>query len=92
MSKQMQPTVEKLIRGTNGKFFHVEFTKRDGSLRKMTARIGVKKHLKGIGMSHNPTDLGHIIVWDTTKKAYRTVDTRAVSYFRAGHKEWGHKS
>lgn len=29
------------------KFFSIEFVKKDGSLRKLTGRLGVKKHLRG---------------------------------------------
>ena len=34
------------IRATNGKIFNVVFTKKDGSLRHMTCRLKVKKHVK----------------------------------------------
>lgn len=39
--------LRKLVDSTNGKIFHVEFYKADGSLRTMQARIGVTKHLRG---------------------------------------------
>jgi len=35
------------IKATNGAIFGVEFIKKDGSLRKMTCRTGVKSHLRG---------------------------------------------
>lgn len=39
--------LRKLVDSTNGKVFHVEFYKADGSLRTMQARIEVTKHLRG---------------------------------------------
>lgn len=39
--------LRKLVDSTNGKVFHVEFYKADGSLRTMQARIDVTKHLRG---------------------------------------------
>ena len=39
--------VAAMVQATKGTFFDVEFTKADGSLRKMNCRIGVKKHLAG---------------------------------------------
>jgi hypothetical protein len=38
---------KEIILGTNGKLFSVTFIKKDGSLRDMTCRLGVQKHLKG---------------------------------------------
>lgn len=63
----------RLISKTNGKFFSVVFVKKDGTLRKMVCRTGVKKHLKGGTLKHNPAELGHCVVWDVQKRAYRTI-------------------
>lgn len=48
----------------SGKFFSCEFKKRDGSIRKMTARSGVKKHLKGGTPSYSASDLGLVTVYE----------------------------
>lgn len=45
-----------LIEGTNGKFFTTTFTKKDGTLRTMNCRLGVKKHLVHGG----PSSTAHI--------------------------------
>lgn len=37
----------RLIQRTNGKIFGVEFIKKNGQLRKMSARLGVIKNIKG---------------------------------------------
>jgi hypothetical protein len=49
----------------------------------------VQKHVKGVGMNHDPSSLGHLIVWDTVKKAYRTVDSHKVTFFKSGTTTWG---
>jgi hypothetical protein len=46
-----------------GTFFSVEFVKRDGSTRKITARGGVAKFVKGVGMSYDPKVKRVAIVW-----------------------------
>ena len=74
------------ILATNGKIFSVEFTKKDGTIREMHCRLGVKKHLKG-GKRLNPNK-DHIIVWDIQKKGYRTIDTNKLSRFTFGGKTW----
>lgn len=38
---------KELIMSTKGSIFGVQFVKKDKSLRDMTCRLGVKKHLKG---------------------------------------------
>jgi hypothetical protein len=68
----------RLISKTNGRFFSVVFEKKDGTLRKMVCRTGVKKHLKGGTLKHNPAEFGHCIVWDVQKKAYRTINMNTV--------------
>lgn len=55
-------------------FFSVEFIKKDGSLRKMVCRLGVKKGVKGVGMSYTPSDHQMLTVYDVQKKAFRTIN------------------
>lgn len=70
--------VWRLIQKSKGKFFSVTFEKKDGTLRKMVCRTGVKKHLKGGTLKHNPAELGHAIVYDVQKKGYRTINMNTV--------------
>ena len=63
--------LKKLI---GSQFFTAKFIKKDGSLRTMNCRLGVKKHLKGGELNHNPEDLNHLIVYDIIKKSYRTIN------------------
>jgi hypothetical protein len=70
-----RPQLKRLL--SNGRFFTVTFIKKDGSTRRMTARTGVKKHLRG-GTNKN-TNPNHLIVWSVADKGYRTVDINAIT-------------
>lgn len=70
------------ILATNGKFFSVSFIKKDGTTRKMTARLGVKKNLKGVGLKFNPTEKNLIVVFDVHKKAYRMINLLTIFKFK----------
>lgn len=57
-----------------GKIFFVEFRKKDGSIRKMTARKGVAKGLTGKGMNFRPLKRGFMTVFDMDKGEYRLIN------------------
>jgi hypothetical protein len=46
---ETRQTLIKLIEFLNGQFFTVEFIKKDGTLRVMNCRTGVKKYLSNTG-------------------------------------------
>ena len=54
--------------------FHVVFLKKSGELRRMSCMLGVKKHLKGGKLSYNPKERNNLIVFDTQKGGYRTIN------------------
>lgn len=56
----------------SGQFFSCEFKKRDGSIRKMVARSGVKKHLKGGQPAYQASDMGLVTVYEM-KNGYRSI-------------------
>jgi len=60
------------------KFFTIEFVKRDGSLRRINGRLGVKKHIKG-GRDCN-TNKQMMTVYDNYAKGYRNVNLSTVNY------------
>ena len=66
------------LENTKGKFFTVEHIKKDGSIRKTNARLGVKKHLKGVGLGYDPIEKELITVYDVQIKAYRTVNLKTL--------------
>ena len=70
------------ILATNGRFFSVSFIKKDGTKRKMTARLGVKKDIKGVGLKFNPTERNLIVVFDIHKKAYRMINLSTIFKFK----------
>jgi len=61
----------KIIR--SGQFFSCEFTKKDGTNRKLRGRFGVKKHLKGGKLGYNANDMGLIPVYDMGVQDYRSI-------------------
>lgn len=70
-----------------GKFFKAVFLKNDGTLREMTCRFGVKKHLKGGQKPYNGETLGYWTVFDVEKKAYRTINTKKLIALKCGKTE-----
>ncbi len=55
----------------SGKFFSCSFVKKDGTLREMTCRLGVEKHLKG-GIKTLPDK--YICVYDMQSQGYRSIN------------------
>lgn len=79
------------IEDTNGRFFTIIFDKSDGTERRMTARIGVKKHLKGLftGNDRAPSTNDDIVtLWDTGVQEYRSVKLSKIKEFRCGGKRF----
>jgi hypothetical protein len=68
-------TETKQIRALVGsKIFSVVFEKKDGTLREMTCRLGVKKHLKGGELSYDPEEKNYLVVFDMQSEGYRTIN------------------
>jgi hypothetical protein len=65
-----------IIDNSNGRFFTVVFVKRDGSLRTMTARLGVTKHLAG-GMCTVDREK-YIIAYDVQSEGYRSINRETI--------------
>ena len=63
---------------TNGKFFTVKFIKKDGTLRRMTCRIGVSKGVNGKGLDFDPKEKGLKVVWSTDAEGYRMINLAQV--------------
>jgi len=59
----------------SGRFFSVVFVNRYGSIRRIVCRDGVKKGVKGVGMSYNPSDYNLKVVWDVIKRGFRMIPT-----------------
>ena len=70
----MKTELQKFRELVGNKIFSVEFIKKDGSLREMVCRLGVTKHLKGGSLGYHAEDYNYLIVFDMTKKEYRTLN------------------
>ena len=66
-----------------GKFFSVEFYKKDGTPRKLHGRLGVTKHLKGGTKGYDISNL--LTVFDMQIKKYRTVNLNTVTKLTCGN-------
>lgn len=68
-------TVQELINLTkNGNIFSVQFIKKDGTLRDMVCRLGVKKYLKGGELKFDAKSMGYLPVFDMQKQQYRMIN------------------
>jgi len=74
----MKTEVKQLRELVGSKIFSVEFTKKDGSLRKMVCRLGVKKYLKGGELKYNPEELNYLTVFDLQSEEYRTINVNTL--------------
>lgn len=81
-------TAIKLINQARGEFIGVTFKKIDGTRRDMNCRLGVSKHLNGLGRNYNPIEYGYLSVWDTQAKDYRFVNTKTLSRLTTGRKTY----
>ena len=74
-----------LIMDQSGKIASAKFIKRtDGSVRKMTFRTGVKKHLTGEGAKFSFREKSLIPVFDMQKKGYRSIPTEGIQELTVG--------
>jgi len=73
MEAQKSEIIERL-KQTNGKIFFVEFKKKNGETRRMTARLNVSKGVKGIGMSYNPAEKDLMCVYNMDKNGFRMIN------------------
>lgn len=63
-----------VINRTRGKFFTVKFMKKDGSVRVMNARVGIKKGVNGKGLSYNPAPRGLKPIYDVKEMGWRMIN------------------
>ena len=70
---------------SDGKIFSVEFIKRTtGELRRMTCRIGVKKHLKGGEKAYSAAQKRLLTVFDMDAKGYRSIPLEGIQSVSVG--------
>lgn len=81
-------TKRQFIKSTKGKIFSATFIKKDGSVRRMNARLGVSKGVKGTGMKYDPVKKGLITVFDLKKNAHRMINLKTLQEFHCGKQHW----
>lgn len=70
-----------LIEDSDGKIVSVTFTKADGTLRVMTCRLGVTKHLKGGESTLDNSK--YLTVYDVQKRGYRAINKYTIVSVKA---------
>lgn len=67
---------KQLIHNTNGKIFSSVFTKKDGTIRLMTGRLKVTKHLteNAKPRPYDPNKYNLICLFDMINKGYRMIN------------------
>lgn len=69
---------------TQGRIVSVTFQKTDGSMRDMTCRRGVRKHLRGGSLPYDPKGRNLLPVFDMIAKQYRMVNLGTLVSFCVG--------
>lgn len=78
-TNELRELIKKLAGNT---IFSCDFTKKDGSARTMTCRLGVKKYLKEGELPFDPVEKGLLPVFDMTKQDYRMINLKTVTEIR----------
>jgi len=66
----------------NGKIFSVTFVKKDGTIREMNCRKGVKKYLSGGELHYKPSEYGLLPVFDMKSQGYRMINFQTIKEIR----------
>ena len=74
MKKIKRRDILNLLKENSNEIFSVVFLKKNGEIRPMTCRFGVKKHLKGGKLSFNPLEKNLLVVFDMQKEGYRMIN------------------
>ena len=74
--------VDELKSMVGNKIFTVIFTKKDGTLREMNCRLGVKKHLRGGVLAYDAKELNYLPVYDLQKEGYRMINVNTIKEIR----------
>ena len=79
----MNNNLLKSIKNTNGKFFTCFFVKKDGTLRKMTGRVGVKKGLANDGFVREEKE-NLVCVYDMVAHDFRFINLSTLKSLKCG--------
>lgn len=84
----MKALIDDVKKELGNKIFSVEFVKKDGTLRAMTCRLGVTKHLQGGELKYNANAMGYLVVYDMQSKGYRTINFNTLRAIKFEGKEY----
>lgn len=73
MHDETTEIIDELYDLLGNRVFGAVFTKRDGTRRTGSFRLGVKRHLTGVGSSYDRKSRGHLTVFDMNRQGYRTI-------------------
>ena len=79
--------LKSMIKNTNGKFFTCFFVKKDGTLRKMTARVGVNKGLANNGFVREEKE-NLVCVYDMVAHDFRFINLSTLKSLKCGKLEY----
>jgi len=80
-------TVRSMIESSGDKTFGVVFTKKNGELRNMNCRLGVKSKLRG-GQSTTAHKPNLVTVYDMNKRDYRCINLDTVKSLNIAGKHY----
>ena len=85
----MNAVINSTLENTRGRFFTVLVLKKDGTVRAINGRVGVKKHLKGgvVPNGHVATLKDMLVVYDVKSKGYRAINKHNVLAVRVNKVE-----
>ena len=85
MTLYTEALVTPIIKNMVGqKIFKAKFVKKNGEVREMNCKLGVKKHLKG-GINVNNRDR-YLTVYDMKSEGYRNINLNTILEIRCGNK------
>lgn len=80
LKRQYTPRTEArdILERARGGFFTVTFITKDGRVRVMNARTGVRKHTKGGQLGYVPSTFNLLPVFDVQRKGYRMINLNTI--------------
>ena len=80
--------LRQFLESRDGQLVGLDFIKADGADRKMTCRLGVRKHLKGGVNTVEGADRPYLVMFDMQAAGYRSVNLATVTCVRANRRTY----
>jgi hypothetical protein len=91
MPNLKRSSLYRLVEGNKGRFFTVDFIKKDGTARTMNCRTGVHKDLRGGECAiprHMLKGRPYVVVWDMVAEGYRVFNVETATSLRINGKSY----